>query len=70
MTDNGGTHSSVSRRVFIRMPLKILPVELDVARLIKASLIKYKYKNDGVTISVFARIENTDSLISQSIGSD
>ncbi len=58
----------MSKRVFILIPLKILPVELDVALLIKVSLIKYIYRNSGVNASAFARIEKTDSFISHFCG--
>ena len=64
----GGIKTSVSRSVFIRMPLKTLPVELDVAPFMNAGLVKYEYRNSAVVLSMLGRRENTDSLISQSVG--
>ena len=63
----GGIKTFVFRRVLIRMPLKTLPVELDVAPFMNAGLVKYEYRNSAVVISMFGRMENTDSLISQSV---
>lgn len=57
-----------SNNVLIRMPLKMLPVELEVALFINISPMKYMYKNSDVTTSLLHRMENTDSLISQSVG--
>ena len=69
LTCNSGTIILVSSKVFMRMPLKILPVEVFVAFCMKLSLWKKRYKYSGVILSVLLLIENTDSFISQSVGS-
>ncbi len=57
----------MSKSVLIRMPLKMLPVELDVAAFMKVSLIKYIYRNSEVTRMHSDNREN-DSLMSHFSG--